>query len=163
MEHHTYSNTPFFSLDNYNCWARLVNVHDGDTITVIIEYPSNTFCKYNIRLDGIDTAEISSRDPVTKQKAIIARNLLIQFSTCNDIEVPANLINILSTPSTRNQIISMLEKKVYLVFLKCKKMDKYGRVLADVYAADDMNTSLNSMILEANLAYEYYGGHKSSG
>ena len=154
MEHHTYSNTPFFSLNNYNCWGRLVNVHDGDTITVIIEYPTNTFCKYNIRLDGIDTAEMTSNNLETKTKAIDARNLLIKLATCEKD------CNITST-TNRNQIIAMLEKKVYLVFLKCKNMDKYGRVLADVYTAGDMSTSLNSMILDANLAYEYHGGLKS--
>lgn len=159
MEHHTYSNTSFFSLNNYNCWCRLVNVHDGDTITVIIEYPTNTFCKYNIRLDGIDAAEMTSNNIEKKTKAIIARNLLIKLATCDDIYLNT-LENI---HITRNQIIAMLEKKVYLVFLKCKNMDKYGRVLADVYTSDNIDNtkSLNSMILDANLAYEYHGGLKS--
>jgi len=160
MEHHTYSNTPFFSLNNYNCWARLINVHDGDTITAIIEYPTNTFCKYNIRLDGIDTYEMTSHDIETKAKAILARNLLIESATCNDIQLnPLENIKI-----TRNKIIEMLEKKVYLVFLKCKTMDKYGRVLADVYAPNnlDENNSLNNMMLNAKLAYEYHGGHKEA-
>jgi len=108
---------------------------------------------------------MTSHDIETKAKAIFARNLLIESATCNDIQLnPLENIKITRNKITRNQIIAMLEKKVYLVFVKCKTMDKYGRVLADVYTPNnlDENHSLNNMMLNAKLAYEYHGGHKEA-
>jgi endonuclease YncB( thermonuclease family) len=153
---HTYLNTEFYSLDGKECWGRLINVHDGDTITVILQNPIGIFYKYNIRLDGIDTSEITSHITEEKDKAIIARNLTIKLLTCDDVILDNN------TKYTRNNIISSLEKKVYLVYLKCKNMDKYGRVLADVFTQDDFHTSVNSKLFNSHLAYEYHGGTKKS-
>lgn len=152
MESHTYENTPYFSLNNQNLLGRLVNVHDGDTITAIIEYPKDTFFKYNIRLDGIDTSEMTSHDPNKKEHAIIARNFLIKLTTNLELDTKRKY--------TRNDIIGLLNQKVYFVYIKCKTMDKYGRVLADLYTTDDLETSINQKILNVNMAYEYHGGTK---
>ena len=155
-EKHTYANTNFYSLDGKNCWGRLVNVHDGDTITVILENPTGIFYKYNIRLDGIDTCEIISHITDEKDKAILARNIVVKLLTYDEI--------ILDFYSKYNRIdiINLLDKKVYLVYLKCKHMDKYGRVLADVYSMDDCYKSVNNKLLESKLAYEYHGCTKKS-
>ena len=152
MDSHTYENTPYFSLNNQNFLARLVNVHDGDTITAIIEYPTGTFAKYNIRLDGIDTAEMTSQDPKQKEHAIMARNLVIKLTTQNELDTKRKY--------TRNDIIGLLNQKVYFVYIKCKTMDKYGRVLAELYSTDDLETSINQKILNLDMAYIYHGGHK---
>lgn len=154
METHNYENTPYFSLNNHNLFGRVVNVYDGDTMTIIIEYPKNTFAKYNVRLDGIDTAEMTSSDIYIKKKAIIARNLLIKMATNSELELDIN------RKYTRNDIITLLNNKVNLVYLKCKTMDKYGRVLADIYSTDNLETSINNRILSLNMAYEYHGGTK---
>lgn len=152
MESHTYENTPYFSLNNQNFFARLVNVHDGDTVTVIIEYPINTFFKYNVRLDGIDTSEMTSHDQNQKEKAIIARNFVIKMATQIELDTHSKY--------TRNGIIKLLNQKVYLVYIKCKTMDKYGRVLAELYSTDDLERSINQKILNLDMAYEYHGGTK---
>jgi endonuclease YncB( thermonuclease family) len=152
MESHTYENTPYFSLNNQNFLARLVNVHDGDTITAIMEYPINTFAKYNIRLDGIDTEEMTSQDVKQKEHAIIARNLVIKLAT--NLELDTN------RKYTRNDIIALLNQTVYFVYIKCKTMDKYGRVLAELYSTDDLETSINQKILNLDMAYNYHGGTK---
>ena len=152
MDSHTYENTPYFSLNDQNFLARLVNVHDGDTFTAIIEYPIGTFSKYNIRLDGIDTSEMTSHDADKKERAIIARNFLIKMATQLELDTHRKY--------TRYDIIGLLNQKVYFVYIKCKRMDKYGRVLAELYSTDDLETSINQKILNIDMAYEYHGGTK---
>ena len=154
MDSHTYENTPYFSLNNQNFLARLVNVHDGDTITAIIEYHTGIFAKYNIRLDGIDTYEMTSQDPKQKEHAIIARNMVIKLTTNNELDTHRKY--------TRNDIIGLLNQKVYFVYIKCKTMDKYGRVLAELYSTDDLETSINQKILNLDMAYNYYGAQKNN-
>ena len=46
-----------------------------------------------------------------------------------------------------------------LVYLKCGKFDKYGRLLGYVYIEDDTE-SVNEMMIKNNHAYEYHGGTK---
>lgn len=156
INEHTYQNTPTYSLKNQNIYARLVNVHDGDTITCIIESYPKCFFKYNIRLNNIDACEITTKDSKLKQQAIIARNHLIEFLTgiiLDDKHI-----------YTRNDIIDILSKDAYLVYLKCDGMDKYGRVLADVYNIENLNKSASEYLRELypESVNEYHGGHKAA-
>lgn len=48
-----------FSFDRIETYARVENIYDGDTITIIFEW-KNTLIKTNIRLDGIDAPELHS-------------------------------------------------------------------------------------------------------
>ena len=43
-------------------------------------------------------------------------------------------------------------------------MDKYGRILADVYPLNNLGKSASDFLLEQypQYVYEYHGGHKSS-
>ena len=63
---------------------------------------------------------------------------------------------------TRNDIISLLANDVYLVYLKCSDMDKYGRVLGDVYPLNNTEISASEYLLKEypNYIKEYHGGHK---
>ena len=47
-----------------------------------------------------------------------------------------------------------------LVYLKCGKFDKYGRLLGYVYIKEDDTESVNEMMIKNNHAYEYHGGTK---
>ncbi len=49
-----------FSFDGYECYGRVVRVHDPDTITVLFHY-HDTICKTNLRLNGIDAPELHSK------------------------------------------------------------------------------------------------------
>ena len=144
-----------YSLKSKNIYARLVNVHDGDTITCIIESYPNCFFKYNVRLNNIDASEITSKDPKLKNLAILARNSLIYILTGIIIDNDSNY--------TRYDIINLLSTDVFLVYLKCDGMDKYGRVLADVYNINNHEKSASEILAEKypNAIHEYHGGHKT--
>lgn len=49
-----------FSFDGFNCLAKVIRVHDPDTITIVFKY-QNTFYKKNLRLNGIDAPELHSK------------------------------------------------------------------------------------------------------
>lgn len=53
------SSVPRFSFDGVDTYARVVNVHDPDTITVVFEF-NNQLVKINIRIDGVDAPELHS-------------------------------------------------------------------------------------------------------
>jgi micrococcal nuclease len=87
--------------------AYISKVVDGDSCIGDIDLgfgikTSNT----KIRLDGIDTAELKSKDVILKAKALEAKELLR----------------------------SLIENKI--VYLKSLGVDKYGRSLAKIYTLD---------------------------
>ena len=94
--------------------GKVVRVYDGDTITIATRVclEGNTSIKlyrFNVRLRGINTPEISSKYPAEKLLAIEARDAL------------------------RNIVMGKL------VTLEGISYDKYGRILADVKTRDGLN------------------------
>lgn len=152
----TMSNTPLYSFVNKKLWARVLSVHDGDTLTAAIEAFPGCFFRYNIRLDGIDASEITSHDERLKVLAVKSRNRLLHHVSEGKITLDMN------KHFTRNDIIKELANDVYLVFLHCREMDKYGRILAQVYKNDlpEGPKSINELILEEGYAIKYDGGAK---
>lgn len=91
-----------FTFNNYNTFIRVIKVIDGDTITGIFKF-KDTFYKYNFRINGIDTAEIHSKNENEKKNGLNAKEYLY------------NLI---------------INKILFANFLE---FDKYGRILVNIY------------------------------
>ena len=93
-----------FSLNGYKTYAKCVHVYDGDTVHVVFRQPNNNECyKWIIRLVGIDTPEIKSKNTAEKEKAVIIRDYL------------------------RGLILDKI------IILDCLEFDKYGRLLGNIY------------------------------
>jgi len=109
--------------------GKVVKVYDADTITVAnrIGNNANDIFRFSIRLRGIDSPEIKSKNAHTKAKAQEARDVVKE----------------------------MVFGKI--VRLENVSLEKYGRLLADVYI-DDIH--LNQWLLDNNYAVEYDGGTK---
>jgi micrococcal nuclease len=90
----------------YNYKAKVENVIDGDTIDVIIDLGFDIKINQTVRLTGIDTPEIHTKN--TKEKS-------------------AGLI-------VRKYVEDLLGKEIYLKTTEFD--DKYGRYLAEVYTID---------------------------
>lgn len=107
----------------------VIKVYDGDTITIASKLPylSSPLYRFSVRLSGIDCAEIKSKEEDEKKCAELAKEELTKL---------------------------ILNK---IVYLKNVKVEKYGRVLADVYIGE---LHLNNYMLERRLAVEYDGGTK---
>ena len=86
----------------------VIDVYDGDTITIAskMPYDESPLYRFHVRLNGIDSAEIKTKNATEKEAAKMAKNAL--------------------------QAI-ILQKSVVL---KNVKNEKYGRILADVYLDD---------------------------
>ena len=142
--------TPEFSLKGLQTYARLIDIHDGDTMKLIIKY-KNEFLKFTVRIDGIDTCEINSDNDKLKEKAIEARNKVMKTICSKDF----------TKDITKKEIKNMLENEVYLVKIECDEFDKYGRLLCNVYTVNEENKiSIKDILIKEKLAYSYDGGTK---
>ncbi len=112
--------------------VKILNIHDGDTYTVGWK-ENDQLVKLNIRLDGLDTPELHSKNADEAKLCRLGRNWLIS--------------KYLNKP----------------MVLQCMKMDKYGRLLANVfeYPMHD-NVSINQMLIDNKFARVYGGDlHKN--
>jgi endonuclease YncB( thermonuclease family) len=153
FEGYDYHTTPEFTLNSLKCKARVVDIYDGDTCTLVIPVNS-TMYKFNVRLFGIDTCEMKSKDESQKEKAIQARNRLIELVTGGKIGK--------EEIKTRKDIVAILNSNIYTVNIECLEMDKYGRVLAKLYSETDESTTFSDILINEGLAYKYYGGTKQA-
>jgi endonuclease YncB( thermonuclease family) len=124
-----------FNMDDLQLRCKVSQVYDADTCTLILPFYGKPF-EVKCRLNGIDTAEVRSKNLAEKAFALEARDYL------------------------RNLILGKI------VWVNCGKMDKYGRLLGDIYTTQqDMlnNTnSLSDLLLDKKYAYVYKGGKKVS-
>lgn len=88
--------------------GQVIKVYDGDTITIAtrLPYKDSPLYRFPIRLKGIDSAEIKSKNVIEKNNAMIARDVLSEL---------------------------ILHKTV---IIKNIENEKYGRILADVYLGE---------------------------
>jgi|DEB0MinimDraft_10_1074344.scaffolds.fasta_scaffold06715_4 micrococcal nuclease len=101
--------------------AELVNVVDGDTVDLKIDLGFDIFINTRVRLLGIDTPEIRTRNLVEKTRGMEAKKFVENAFAEND-------------------------NKCVLQTLKDKK-GKYGRYLATIIVGDK---SLNQMLIDNN-------------
>ena len=143
--------TPLFSLNGIKTYVRVVNVTDGDTISVVIPIFNNYF-KFHVRLNGIDTCEIHSKNEIIKAKGLNAKYRLIELLCPFE-----KLNNILCI--TKKQIVDLFDKNTCLIWLECLEFDKYGRLLGNIYI-DDKTKNVSNILIEEKLAYKYDGSTK---
>jgi len=143
-------NTPELSLNGFKSFGRVVDVYDGDTLKIILPI-FNSYFKFTVRLSGIDTCEIKSKNIELKNYALKARNRV--FNLITDIE--------LNETSTKDDIKKILDSDVYIVWIECLDDDKYGRILANIYKEKETK-SFSNILLEEKLAYNYEGKTKLS-
>lgn len=116
---------PKFTLKNNAVWAWCCKVVDGDTIHACF-FINNKFLRFSIRLSGINTPELSSKNIIEKQRALDAKNFL------------SNLI---------------LNQPIYLIL---DDFDKYGRLLGNIYLNSENNeNSINQMLIANGYADIY--------
>ena len=90
--------------------GRVVKVYDGDTITVASRMPGlrdSPIYKFSVRLRGIDTPELRTKDMREKAAAVVARDALAERIMGRDVH------------------------------LREVGVEKYGRLLADVCLGDE--------------------------
>ena len=111
------SKTTKFSLNGYKTFAKCVHAYDGDTIHVVFKMPNSNDCyKWVVRMMGIDTPEIKTKNTYEKQLAIKARDFLREL---------------------------ILDK---IIIVECLDFDKYGRLLGNLYIEGNEKSISTMMI-----------------
>jgi len=146
--------TPEFGLTGKKCWARVVSIYDGDTCTLIIPFQGKMY-KFAARMYGIDTSEMKSKDAQNKERALKARNRLIELVTRSPLPNPI---------ISKKDVINMLAADIHLVWIECLELDKYGRVLVNLHDSEEAGVqgrpSFAEVLIAENLAYPYFGQTK---
>jgi endonuclease YncB( thermonuclease family) len=117
--------------------AKVLGVYDGDTITIAAYY-ADAYRKFNLRIYGIDCAELKGGTEETKKQARMAKKY-----------VTDTLLNRIVTVEILNNRLDMDGKKIH---------DKFGRLIGKVY--DQQNCNIAGTLVNMGLAKEYYGGTK---
>ena len=111
--------------------GRVIKCYDGDTITIAayLPYKNSELYKFSVRINGIDCPEIKSKCVSEKDCAQIAKKYVED---------------------------KILHK---MVRLENVSLEKYGRILADVYID---NISIGDYLIGHRLAVKYDGGTKKN-
>ena len=144
--------TPHFSLNGQKMWGRVVSLYDGDTLTVALNVFTGVY-KFSVRMNGIDTCEMKSKNDKNKELAKNARSRLLSLITEKDISET-------STWNDRRKINNILNKGMYFVWVECLDFDKYGRLLANIYPDENSTENFSQVLIKDKLAYEYKGDTK---
>lgn len=156
---YTLKTTPKFSLEGTQGWARLLDAHDGDTITIAMEaFPGGVFLM-QVRLAGIDTPEISSKDPAIRAAAQRAQSRLLELLGATTVSPRGDGEN--ASREFKKAIKTTLDSSVHLVYVRCDKFDKYGRLLAEIAQGPDA-PHVGAILVREGLANSYDGGTKQA-
>jgi len=137
--------TPAFTLNGLETDARVVDCYDSDTITLVFPIFGQYF-KFSCRIFGIDGCEIRGENKAMAQRA---KNRLLQLCGVEGLD--------LNSVYPRTAVRKILADNIYLVDIKCREHDKYGRVLIDILKNGVL---LSNVLLEEKLVYKYEGGTK---
>ena len=122
------------SLNLYHYKAEVLSVYDGDTVTLMIDQGMKHFARVKVRMIGIDTPEIRTKDLEEKKRGYEAKDYLK----------------------------SRIEGKTIIV--QTLKKGKFGRWLGVMWDytedADDLGESLNDEMIRMGHAKAYNGGKR---
>ena len=142
MEH--YDNIPTFSFSGKFFETKILDVYDGDTITILINLDKSY--KISCRLLGLDTPELRSNDENEKKAGYLARDYLLFLITH---QKTSNL--------SRKEIRNLLAENTKKFKVECFDFDKYGRTLIKINFG---GITLNDKMIEDGFAGIYDGNKK---
>jgi len=147
------------SLDGYETCGRVVDVYDGDTCNILFPFPNGSHYIFKCRLFGIDTPEIRGSSEIVKEQAFEAKDFLISLIAHKKYKTEHN-----QSKKEKTTLKKFFEDHPCFVGIKCKKFEKYGRVLVDLFDIEkhDDNTftiidkeTFNQKLINAKFAEEY--------
>ncbi len=142
---------PEFNLAGQSFYARVIGLHDADSLKVAFEVSGKLY-KMMTRLEGIDAPEIRSKDAEEKALAIRARDFAAAWTMPEKFQVGGNY--------SEKELVNALWTDPVIVYLRCGEMDKYARLLCQIFRDDVDPDSLNSLLQQKGFADAYDGGKK---
>jgi len=113
--------------------AQISRVVDGDTVDLLVDLGFNVFHKIRVRLYGVNTPESRTKDLEEKALGLAAKDYVEDWFDGH--------------------------AGVFIRTLK-DSGGKYGRILAYVYADEDMTVCLNDQIIDSGHGVPYFGGKR---
>ena len=140
--------------------ARVVDIYDGDTITCVLSI-NKKYYNFKVRLAGIDTCELKSKNEDNKLLAVNAKKRLCQLI------IPDFDFNDKNNKELNKGLDKILNEKCYIIKIRLGEFDLYGRILGWLYNKDSkinppIEESFNHILIKENLAYKYEGKTKLS-
>lgn len=146
-------NCPAFSFDGIETHARVLDIYDGDTLTVALPIFEGHVRRFKIRLLGIDAPELRGGGPDKHVAALSARDRLIQLVLSSS---PHNNVTHPPFPTGRGPVTKLMRENVCVVFLQCGPFDKYGRILARVYGNEGgSGEDFSDILIREGMAQRY--------
>lgn len=146
------NSTKLFSLAGLKTYARVVSLHDQDTFQVVFPFTKEDVHKIIVRVLGVDSPEMNSKDPVVKEWAVKARNRMLSLLAPGVFEVDGSY--------TRKDIIRLLKENVAIIWLDVQEYDKYGRTLANIYYSPEDTETIQSKCIKEGFSKPYFGKTK---
>ena len=112
--------------------AEVDRVVDGDTVDVLLDLSFGVYRKVRLRANGIDTPESRTRNKAEKVLGLAAKK----------------------------RMKDLCSKDIYIESLNGGKLDKYGRLLANMFTSDSRLDICKTLIEEGH-AIKYNGSKKT--
>ncbi len=139
----TKENTPTYRFDNKKFYCKVIDVYDGDTITIAIQLNKKIY-QYKVRMYGYDSPEMKPRLNISNRDEIIQK-----------------------AHKAKKVLSELILNKIVVVEIQKKSWDKYGRLLGIIYTSinhgltmKSYNLNINEYMVDNGHGYRYYGGTK---
>ena len=120
-----------------NYRAKVVDVYDGDTITIVI-FNKCGFEKHKLRMYGYDSPEMKPK-----------------------LDVPNREQEIIKAKAAKRYLSDIVLNNI--VEFESMGFDKYGRLLGKIYKLDYCSkVDLNQLMIDNGHGYPYFGGTKQT-
>jgi endonuclease YncB( thermonuclease family) len=147
------NSTKLFSLAGLKTWCRVVQIYDLDTIQVVFPFTKDDVHKIVVRVNGVDSPEMTSKDKTVQAWAVKARNRMLSLIVPGVFEVDGSY--------TKKDIVRLLKENVSIIWLHALDFDKFGRLLGDLYQTPDDKETIQSTCIQEGYCKAYFGKTKS--
>jgi endonuclease YncB( thermonuclease family) len=151
-----YDDVDYFSFKNMEFYAKIVDVYDGDTCTVIFKF-HDEIVKFKCRCIGYDSPEMKPSKTISDDVRLIlisnahkSKNYFINQLTSIDIDP--------NTEYLKKETKELLNNNKKIIKIKTHDWDKYGRLLTEFY--NDKGECVNDLMIKNCYGYAYDGGTK---
>ena len=131
-----------FTLEGLKTKAKVISVHDGDTLDVVFYIYGDNLVRYTCRLLGYDAPELTSKkkNPSLRLRALRTRDFLAHLCMGDD---PDDFDD--NGTWEKYDLQELLDESRNLVYVEFGEFDSFGRVLATIKTSP-RGESINDMV-----------------